>query len=78
MATDKQVKYVQSLQSQYYDSAKEAALSVGLKNSGALYASFKNSSKSAGKDKKGNKLYWIKKEDLCNKYIDNNTNEWYT
>ena len=61
-----------------YDSAKEAALSVGLKNSGALYASFKDSSKSAGKDKKGNKLYWIKKEDLCNKYIDNNTNEWYT
>ena len=61
-----------------YDSAKEAALSVGLKNSGALYASFKDSSKSAGKDKKGNKLYWIKKEDLCNKYVDNNTNEWYT
>ena len=30
------------------------------------------------KTKKGNKLYWIKKEDLCNKYIDNNTNEWYT
>ena len=61
-----------------YDSIKEAALSVGLKNSGALYASFKDSSKSAGKDKEGNKLYWIKKEDLCNKYIDNNTNEWYT
>lgn len=61
-----------------YDSAKEAALSVGLKNSGALYASFKDSSKSAGKDKKGNKLYWIKKEDLCNKYVDILENRWYT
>ena len=55
-----------------------AALSVGLKNSGALYASFKDSSKSAGKDKKGNKLYWIKKEDLCNKYVDTLENRWYT
>lgn len=61
-----------------YDSAKEAALSVGLKNSGALYASFRDSSKSAGKDKKGNKLYWIKKEDLCNKYVDTLENRWYT
>lgn len=61
-----------------YDSAKEAALSVGLKNSGALYASFKNPSKSAGKDKKGNKLYLIKKEDLCNKYVDTLENRWYT
>ena len=61
-----------------YNSAREAALSVGLKNSGALYASLKDLKKSAGKGKNGNKLYWIKKEDLCNKYIDNNTNEWYT
>lgn len=36
------------------------------------------SSKSAGKDKKGNKLYWIKKEDLCNKYVDTLENRWYT
>lgn len=61
-----------------YNSAKEAALSVGLKNSGALYASFKNSNKSAGKDKKGERLYWIKKEDLCNKYVDDNKSKWYT
>ena len=61
-----------------YNSAKEAALSVGLKNSGALYASFKDLKKSAGKDKDGNKLYWIKKEDLYNKYVDNDKNEWYT
>lgn len=61
-----------------YDSVKNAALSAGLKNSGALYSSLKDSSKSGGKDKNGNKLYWIKKEDLGNKYIDNNINEWYT
>lgn len=61
-----------------YNSSKEAALSVGLKNSGALYASLKDLKKSAGKDKDGNKLHWIKKEDLYNKYIDNNKNEWYT
>ena len=61
-----------------YNSAKEAALSVGLKNSGALYASLKDLKKSAGKDKDGDKLHWIKKEDLYNKYIDNNKNEWYT
>lgn len=27
---------------------------------------------------KGNKLYWIKKEDLCNKYVDTLENRWYT
>ena len=63
---------------EYEKENKEAALSVGLKNSGALYSSFKDLKKSAGKDKDGNKLYWIKKEDLYNKYIDNDKNEWYT
>lgn len=47
-----------------YDSIKEASKDVGLKNSGSLYASLNDRNKTAGKNEKGEKLKWIRKEDM--------------
>src|SRR5699024_5037475 len=60
---------------EYEKENKEAALSVGLKNSGDLYSSFKDLKKSASKDKDGNKHYYNKKEELYNKYIKKRVKE---